>query len=294
MSLVTPARFLFDAGYTPAAWNAKMLADPHLKVVLYEQKSDTLFPGIDIKGGVAVTYRDANAILGPIGTFTSFPELNSILQKARPRNDVNSLASIIAPALSFKLSPLMLKENPNSLGRLRTSCFETLAEIFFESPPQDGHDYIQLLGLLNSQRIYRYVRRDYLIDSHNRLDKFKVIVPASNGSGAIGEVLSTPLIGEPLIGVTQTFIMVGSFDTRTEAENCLKFVKSRFARALLGVLKITQHNPPEKWRYVPLQDFTASSDIDWTKRWMKLTKPSSTNTAFPNPSATSSSGWSRK
>lgn len=34
---------------------------------------------------------------------------------------------------------------------------------------------------------------------------------------------------------------------------------------MLGILKITQHNPPEKWRYVPLQDFTSSSDIDWSK-----------------------------
>ena len=34
---------------------------------------------------------------------------------------------------------------------------------------------------------------------------------------------------------------------------------------MLGVLKITQHNPPEKWGYVPLQDFTSASDIAWTQ-----------------------------
>lgn len=34
---------------------------------------------------------------------------------------------------------------------------------------------------------------------------------------------------------------------------------------MLGVLKATQHNPPEKWQYVPLQDFTSSSDIDWSQ-----------------------------
>ena len=33
---------------------------------------------------------------------------------------------------------------------------------------------------------------------------------------------------------------------------------------MLGVLKITQHNSPEKWTFVPLQDFTSSSDIDWS------------------------------
>lgn len=34
---------------------------------------------------------------------------------------------------------------------------------------------------------------------------------------------------------------------------------------MLGVLKITQHNPPEKWKFVPLQDFTSNSDIDWSQ-----------------------------
>ena len=102
------------------------------------------------------------------------------------------------------------------------------------------------------------------------MNKYKVILPKANGSGAIGEVLSTPLIGEPLIGepligTTQTFITVGQFETLQEAEFVLKYIKSKFARTLLGILKITQDNPPETWRKVPLQNFTPNSDIDWTK-----------------------------
>ena len=57
--LITPARFLFNAGYTPKAWNAKMLADPHLSVPIYVRNSTDLFPGTKIRAGVAVTYRDA-------------------------------------------------------------------------------------------------------------------------------------------------------------------------------------------------------------------------------------------
>ena len=56
--LITPARFLFNAGFTPKAWNEKMLADPHLTVPHYVPNSDDLFPGTTIKGGIAVTYRD--------------------------------------------------------------------------------------------------------------------------------------------------------------------------------------------------------------------------------------------
>jgi type II restriction enzyme len=105
----------------------------------------------------------------------------------------------------------------------------------------------------------------YLDLSKTNLKKWKVLVPKSNGSGALGEVLSTPLIGEPLIGYTQTFLGIGAFEKETEAKAVYKYITSKFARTMLGILKITQDNPPEKWKHVPLQDFTSSSDIDWSK-----------------------------
>ena len=65
--LITPARFLFNAGFTPKAWNEKMLADEHLSVAHYEPDSNRLFPSLSdpIKGGIAVTFRDSERRLGP-------------------------------------------------------------------------------------------------------------------------------------------------------------------------------------------------------------------------------------
>ena len=103
------------------------------------------------------------------------------------------------------------------------------------------------------------------------MDKYKIFVPGANGSGALGEVLSTPLIGEPLIGepligYTQTFISFGAFDNKEEAENLLKYIKTKFARVMLGTLKITQNNKTkEVWKNVPLQNFMSTSDIDWSQ-----------------------------
>lgn len=69
----------------------------------------------------------------------------------------------------------------------------------------------------------------------------------------------------PEIGFTQSFISIGAFNTKEEATNALKYIKTKFARATLGILKITQDNNSSVWLYVPLQDFTASSDIDWSQ-----------------------------
>lgn len=67
------------------------------------------------------------------------------------------------------------------------------------------------------------------------------------------------------MGYTQSFIGIGSFSTVDEANAALKYIKSKFARTMLGILKITQDNNRETWKYVPLQDFTSASDIDWSK-----------------------------
>lgn len=151
--------------------------------------------------------------------------------------------------------------------RIVTSSFNKLP-CFEEGKPSESA--VRILGLAGTnKRTLKWIERKYIEDNGN-LETYKVILPKANGSGAIGEVLSTPLIGEPLIGepligYTQSFIGIGSFKTRPEADAALKYVKSKFARTMLGILKITQDNPPEKWAYVPLQDFTSSSDIDWSQ-----------------------------
>lgn len=120
------------------------------------------------------------------------------------------------------------------------------------------------MGRQNNARVYKYIRRDY-VNSPNNLEKYKIFVPKASGTGEYGEVLSQPVLAEPLVGATESFLSIGAFDTKEEAENALKYIKTKFSRALFGVMKVTQDVTPEKWKYVPLQDFTEKSDIDWTK-----------------------------
>ena len=270
VELITPARFLFDAGKTPKAWNEKMLADEHLKVLYYEQNSAKVFPNTDIKGGVVITYRDEKQLFGAIEAFSAFQELNSILQKVVSYKGFETLDDLIVQQNRWNLDALY-KDHPEyrsiigSNGnerRLTTPIFSALE--IFRDQGIEGQD-IKVLGLISNRRFYRYVDKKYIDQKHENLYKWKVILPASNGSGAIGEVLSTPLIGEPLIGYTQSFIGIGSFESEAEAKNALKYIKSKFARTMLGTLKVTQHNHKGTWRYVPLQNFTNKSNIDWSR-----------------------------
>ena len=262
---ITPARFLFNAGKTPKKWNAKMLNDKHLKVAYYEQDSSNVFPNTDIKGGVAITYRDAQKNFGKIGTFTHFEELNSALRKVLNSEKFCSIDEIYFGQEKFNLDVLYMKnpEAKNIVGsegkekRLTSSIFGQLEDVF--SKNRKNETDFKILGVIKNRRKWRYINSEY-IEEHPNLRKFKVMLPGSNGSGAIGEVLSTPLVGH-----TQTFISFGAFDNREEAENLLKYIKTKFARTMLGTLKITQSNKKDTWRNVPLQNFTNNSDIDWSQ-----------------------------
>ena len=155
--------------------------------------------------------------------------------------------------------------------------FERYPEVFFEENPNDGEDYIQIYGRIGGERVFRYIKRKYLAP-HQNLDKWKIFVPGANGTGAIGEVLSTPVIGQPVIGQpvighNQTFVSLGKFDTEFEGEALLKYIKSKFGRAMLGIMKTTQNNQSANtWSKVPLQDFTPQSDIDWTQSIPEIDK----------------------
>lgn len=274
-SMIHPARFLFKAGKTPKDWNEKILSDPYFKVVDYWVKSIDVFNNVDVKGGIAITMWNENEKCGPIGFFSPYPEVRNILKKVQSYN-TESFSDIVYPRDLYKLSDKLYTENPWAEGRqsqghrldIGSSIFDVFPELFLDNAPNES-DYIGLYGLLGRDRVTKWIKRSY-IKLPDNIDKFKVLVPKSNGSGAIGEVLSTPVIGVPVIGVpvighTLTFLSIGRFDKAPQAEACLKYIKTRFARLLLGTLKVTQDNPKDTWANVPMQDFTADSDIDWSK-----------------------------
>lgn len=272
VELIHPARFLFNAGSTPKAWNKKMLADTHFKVLRYEEDATKVFPNTDIKGGVAITYRDAKKEFGAIKVFTKYNELNSVLDKVTKNSSFEGMNSIVVTRTAFRLTGKMHEDYPEAISQLSkghaydmsTNIFDKLPQIFFDKKPSDGEEYIRVLGRENNKRAYKYIRKNYVNETVN-LHKYKLYLPSGNGNGQFGEKLTSPVISEPEVAATETFISIGAFDTECEVNAILKYVSGKFARALLSALKITQHLTPAVWKYVPLQDFTSNSDIDWSK-----------------------------
>ena len=202
VELIHPARFLFNAGSTPKDWNKNMLQDEHFKVLFYEADSSKVFPNTDIKGGVSITYRDNKRNFGSIDHFVIFNELRSIQDKVS-QTVPESFSTIISAAESYRFTTALHDDIPNAENMLskghkfdlKTSVLENLGGLaFFDSKPTDNREYVRIYGLIKGVRVTRWIRKDYIKAPKNFV-KFKVFVPKANGSGALGEVLSTPVIG---------------------------------------------------------------------------------------------------
>lgn len=268
VEMIHPARFLSNAGSTPKEWNKKMLDDEHLKILYYEQDSSKVFGNTDIKGGVTVTYRDLTKNYGAIEVFSPYDELRSINSKV---SDISkaSIKEIIYTQNRFNLDNLYLKhpEYKSVIGsagkdrRFRNNIFEKIPS-FLEKAANESD--IAVIGVIKNKRYWRYIDKELVDLEHENLMKWKVIVPRANGKGVLGEPLSSPIVLGPNQGYTQTFIGIGAFDTNYEADSLLKYIKSKFLRTMLSILKIDQHNERDTWAKIPLQDFTEKSDIDWS------------------------------
>lgn len=288
--LISPARFLFNAGLTSKKWNKKMLSDKHLKVKRYIPDASRIFPNTDIKGGVAIVYRDSTINFGAIEEFIPNEKLRDIAQKVREKEEpslmenmhagrseliFNSLAIKKYPQITSdrlkaiqRKNPQVTKLAPKEEFEIKTSSFDVTPYIFNTSDVLNCQARYHILGLSKQKRIWNWIEAKYVIPRNqldNNLNFYKLFIPKASGRGTFGETLSNVFIGKPGDSSTPTFLSIGKLRTLHEAQNAKKYVCTKFVRALLGILKITQDNIPAKWKYVPLQDFTNNSDIDWSQ-----------------------------
>lgn len=117
----------------------------------------------------------------------------------------------------------------------------------------------------------RYVKKDIITKNMDIANKWKVFISKGNGgAGTLGDEKQVAILGKPYLGkaksvCTDSLIPIGCFDTEAEALNLQKYIKTKFLRYIVGILKVSQNVYQNVYQFVPLQDFTEKSDIDWSK-----------------------------
>lgn len=269
ISLIIPARW-YVAGKGLNDFRHDMIHDKHIiKLVDYVDSKD-IFPTVEIKGGICyflrskneekpceITYHSDEGIqhstrylhdLGEI--YIRDERIISIIHKVID-NNFKSFETIVSSRKPYGLTGDFFK-NPKKYD---------LPEIFNDKiNPTD----LTIIGLDNKKRVLKYIPQDYPLPQKEGLNSYKLFVNRTYGTGKLGQDnRPTPIIGKPSELCTETFLQIGPFETEIETKNVLKYMETKLFKLLVGINKTTQDAPKRVYTFVPIQNFTENSDIDW-------------------------------
>lgn len=284
MSMIIPSRWM-TGGKGLDKFRHNMIHDKQISILHDYADSKECFTGVDIKGGVCYFLWEKGSNK-PCDCYRHTTDGISHSQRYLVEND-DDIFIRQTELVGIKNKVQKLKENTfDTIVSARKPYgleAETMVNAkkfglppFSDKPMTRGY---KVLGLMeNKRRGWKYIPHNYPIPKKNpALDKYKVFIAEAYGCGEIGEVPSTPVLSTPVLSTpgelcTETFLEIGPFNTKNEAANVIKYIHTKFFRALVGIQKQTQHTTAKVYRFVPLLDFTKKSDINWDLSVEKIDK----------------------
>lgn len=261
ISIIMPARWYAGGkGGDLVAFRKQMAEDRHLQRIDDFANGRECFANVEIKGGVCyflwsrehdspkcrfVSHSDGkiisdmerSLILPDSETIIRFNEAISILEKVRTKQP-NSFNQIVSSRKPFGLA----------------TNFKD-----FSNEQDEQHPIF-----IYAQKAKGYASPDVIIRNHEWKDKYKIYIPEAIGAGNMTKDVLKPIIGLPNTICTETYILIGPFDTEMEARNVFNYIRSKFFHFMLGLKKNSQHTTQKEYVYVPMMDFSSGSKINWS------------------------------
>jgi site-specific DNA-methyltransferase (adenine-specific) len=262
LAMIVPSRWFTGGKAQLDTFRASMIADRRLRAIVDNPKLFDCFPGVEIKGGVNYFLwdRDHDGDC-EVSTRIDGTIISTATRDLREGEGVvvrdNSAASIIHKTVEFRKKTGSLEEKVSP----RYPFGPSLMSNFAGAAPAPFQDSIPLIF---GARV-EYVSEDQITRNQEWVGKWKVLIPkAGDGHGReISYVLGEPIAVAPGSACTQTYLVAGTFDTRTETENYANYLTTKFVRFLVLQRKSTQDVTPDRFRFVPAVDMTRSwSDED--------------------------------
>ena len=265
ISMIMPSRWM-TGGKGLDKFRESMLNDRRIRNLHDYMDAHDCFPTVAIEGGICYLTWDkeyegkcnfVSHAHGEIANTVRFLSDNStdvVIREA-------GVLSILAKAKSAEedFSTLV---SPRNLFKIDASDLEADCKLL----------HYKVFGRFNGTRGYRYIKSYRTMDKRAQrfLGKWKVFVSKADGAaGQLGNPIPARIIGKTVLGepqtiCTETFLAIGPFETEREAINVSKYAETKFFRVLVGARKL-KNMTQDTYSFVPLQDFSPLSDIDWRR-----------------------------
>ena len=268
--MIMPARW-YTGGKGLDQFREDMLTDKHIKLLYDYQRPDEVFPNTNNRGGVCFVVRDSRfdnskgqtTIVSNYGggktsmqhrslktkglkIFIRHQESITILTKVTKHPDFSSIANHISSRKPFGIESNIVKSKYWHTGKQRQGYLACIGKGFSKG----------------------FVPSEMVKSNEEVLKAWKVLIPRANNIGT--ELKDDNLNSEvcpPMTVCTEAYLFIGvglSMD-EVQAKNATKYMRTKFVRYMHSLAKTSHDGTNKTYRFVPLQDFTSGSDIDWSQ-----------------------------
>ena len=258
LTMIIPSRW-FAGGRGLDAFRAEMLHDDRLRVLHDFPNASDCFPGVQIKAGVCYFLWDRDHP-GPCEVTTHLdgvspePMTRPLLE---PGMDTfvryNQAISILRKVRATSFTPMSTMVSPQTpFGIVTSYKGHPTREL-----PTDIKMYISGNDAAHKGKAF-YAPAEMVTKGHEMIPWHKLYINmAGSGSDSFPhQILSKPFYGEPGTICNQSYLVIGPFADREEAENARSYIATKFFRFMVLQKKNAQHAMRGVYEFVPVQDFS--------------------------------------
>lgn len=265
LSMIMPSRWM-TGGRGLDSFREKMLKDHAIYSIHDFIESKDVFPAVAIEGGVCYFLRIKD-YEGKCNFFSH--QKNGEINLSKRFLNENNSDVVIRDVVMI-----------NVLKKVRDNNFKPFSDIVLPRNPfgidadiafSDKNATYKILGRFDNKRAFKFFDDKYVVSKNSGfINSWKIFMSKADGAaGQIGNPIPAKIVGNPEIGeknavCTETFLCITPFKSKDDVLNCIKYIKTKFFRFMLGIRK-NKNMTRDTYAFVPLQDFTQNSDIDWTK-----------------------------
>lgn len=272
VSIIEPARWFSEGRENLlAGYREHMLKCGYIQKMTAFAEAREVFSNVEIKGGICYYLANKNykgdcdyrLVLDDeiIERQRNLSEFDVLIREPRLIPIVREVAKVADEEKRGYVDSLISNDTPFGIPSNPGKSAKTPFNVYKSSSSQ--HDVL-LYYIEKQNRKIEYAALSDLRKNTQDIDKPKVFIPGAGGSGNDPSVLGKPEVAPKHSVCSQSYLYV-AFNSDEEAINFKKYAQTKFFRALVSAMKITQSCPQRAYRFVPILDFTHNADIDWSK-----------------------------
>ena len=274
ISLIMPSKWMVGGKAVLKPFRKEMMEDVHLVKIVDFENDREIFPSAHNDGGICYFLYNKSYDKGGLLRYVHKLSDGTVLDSERTLKDGGSdiiirdsrrQTLIEKVSISQSFSEIVSARKPFGINTDLFNNREAYPELRLSETSYDNSVLIWgVYGIKGgAKRISAYIDFNAIPKKKEWVQKYKLFISKAYSTDA-----TTPpalIVADKGVICTETFLVIGPFDDAKEQLNCYKYTSTKFFRLLLFFGRGTMQVSQEVFRFVPLQDFTNSSDIDWSK-----------------------------